>query len=1306
MTQRERRSDLLESVRLDLLGPVEENERLFDFRVRDRYLLGMLATDGTAATDPSRGDDVDGPDVDGKDAGPAAVEAAAVEDRSSAQPMLFPSSMGLSFAVKPEVAELSVEVTWGEYARADNPVPFGDRPEWQQRPGSSDKFNRCWERTPRRETRSVTLQQGPVSGTPLHGPHGTVAVEGTASRSKAGFWLVTLFVHNRQSTPQSNEDEAWLFQPVLTVSAPDGAAVFAGRAEAIGVQKPDPTIDGDADERARLDMQFRRRVEFARGHAVSAHTEAVEGDPNRTDRVSTTFLPTYEVARTAAAAADTTPELDGLVTDMTRLATLDAEALRGALLPLADGYASWLEAQAAAVPSNPTLAEHTQAAEDALYDAELVADAIREGIGLLSDGSDALAAFRFANLAMAEQRLRSDAVAARRKDGADSKDSDLEAVLDKMRADASAAGGENRHTRWRPFQLAFVLLNLAALADPTHKSRSDEMAPVDLLFFPTGGGKTEAYLGLVAITLATRRLSADLGGLDGSDGVAVLMRYTLRLLTAQQFERAAVLMCAAEALRRDDPAIWGTTPFRLGMWVGGSLTPNRTGSGYGKSAGDRSRTRTGAADAVNRLRDGKTVYGGSPHQLFACPWCGTDIDPTAEAVHVFAADDEGTLAADLNPQQRTVTYCPDDDCIFGSLDDDAKGEGIPVVTVDDEVYRLLPAFVIGTIDKFAQMTWNPNVRMLFGRVHDRCPTHGWRGTDISYRPRECNADVRPHGQPVVPAAQACHGELGRLRPPDLIIQDEFHLITGPLGTMAGLYETAVDELCSWDLGECRIRPKVVASTATIRRAADQTRAVFARTTRVFPPQVLDTADTFFARDVPVGGDDGESSGRLYVGVCASGRRMKEAEARLFRTAMAAAQHVWDEAEPHVMPGKRNPADPWMTTVGYFSSIRELAGMYRIATDELPKRLQKVESDRTGFLGRRTLKQFTAPDGQELWKSWDLNVVELTSRVGAADLRGVLDRLFDTHDYRLVEFDRAKSGWALRTRGIDLVLATNMISVGVDVSRLGMMVVVGQPKTTAEYIQASSRVGRDYDDAPGVVFNLASWSRPRDLSHWEQFEHYHATFYRNVEAQSVTPFAPRALDRAATGVFVSLLRGLRDDVAPDGGVTAIAPGDKTVDHIVELFASRAAFATGGNATHEVAAREAAKDRGGKLAAKMTDRTVEYRWRKYRVSADAKGPKARDVTEVMHSAEDVNGVQPWVAPNSLRNTEPGINLEIDRDRITAGQVQRDPQWRFPTWDDDGTAPVRAGADAADDVDADAEADQVDALVGADDEVPSDD
>ncbi|MEO2104474.1 MAG: DISARM system helicase DrmA [Actinomycetota bacterium] len=1177
------RSGLSESVVRDLLGPGDGvDEIVYDNRVRDRYMVGMLAPEGTVALDPDRDDD-ENPDGD-----LGAAEADESDDPGTGKVSLFPSSFGLSFAVQPDTSEIMVTARWGQYDRVANPTPEDERPEWQQ------GIKLVWQRTHREEPLTVQLpaDDGPLPVQTLQpsisAVSGVAEVSGRCETGPKGHRLVTLFLRNRLNAPEQNPDRAWLFQPELTVRLTDGSAGFCGRAEAMGrVER----AGDDKREQARLDLQYRHQVEFARGHAVSVHAEVPdrESAPGRATELRTTFLPTHEVPNTKATTAKDTPDMAGLVVDMGKLAdeSVAVEVLQDWLSPLADGYRLWLERQRQHVSTDPALVEHAEAAADALDDAEDVADAIRAGIDLLADDQDTLTAFRFANATMRDQRLRTEAVRIQR-------DGDSRTVEDIASA---LAGDPDRYTSWRPFQLAFVLLNLPSLARPEHPDRAHGMAVVDLLFFPTGGGKTEAYLGLVAATFALRRLKPDLGGLDGSEGVAVLMRYTLRLLTAQQFERAAALVAATELVRRSAPDRFGEVPFRLGLYVGGSLTPNRTDD---------------ARKIIVDMRGGKTVAGASPVQLSACPWCGTAIDPsgrsTASIFHVKTHEENVDT-------ERTVTYCPDDDCPFS--EDEAPGEGIPVVTVDDEVYRTLPTFVIGTIDKFAQLPWNPNARMLFGHVSERCERHGWRSNDPTARhPAVCVASTGHQADPHHPTAKITQvADDYRLRPPDLIIQDEFHLITGPLGTIAGLYETAVDRLSAWTVGDTTVHPKVVASTATIRRANDQVRQVFARGTRIFPPQVTDVRDTFFARQVPTD----ESPGRLYVGICAQGRRLKEAESRLFRTVMAAAQKEWDD--------HGQAADPWMTTVGYFSSIRELAGMRRIADDELPVRLNRIERERRDFLATRFLKE--DPSGGA--KFWNMNLVELTSRVGSADLRDALDELGRAH----------KPDENGNPVGTDIVLATNMISVGVDVPRLGLMIVVGQPKTTAEYIQASSRVGRSAE-GPGLVFTLHNWARPRDLSHWETFEHYHATFYRHVEAQSVTPFADRALDRVLTAVLVSLLRGEVDEWTPDRAVNRLDVHDARADEVAEAIVARAREVDG---TNDVVDRvkQLVQDRFDDLKLRQGG-TAAIAWR-----AIGEGSQKENLVPLLEVAESGGTWAMWTMPMSMRNTEPGINVLLRRPKV---------------------------------------------------------
>jgi hypothetical protein len=617
--------------------------------------------------------------------------------------------------------------------------------------------------------------------------------------------------------------------------------------------------------------------------------------------------------------------------------------------------------------------------------------------------------------------------------------------------------------------MAFILLNLPGLTDPLYDERSHPtQAITDVLWYPTGGGKTEAYLGLTAYTLAMRRLQGKMGDYEGSAGVAVLMRYTLRLLTLQQFQRAAALMCSCESIRREDIIKWGDEPFRIGLWVGQRSTPNWNSE---------------SAEIVKEYRKTgyfrSTITGGygSPHQLTNCPWCGTPINPGSDIL----------VETYKNGQCRTIVYCPSDSCLFNQKN--ARREGLPILVVDEEVYRRLPSLLIATVDKFAQMPWKGEAQMLFGRINGYCSRHGYRSPEVE--DQNSHPALKSYGYPVAHTEPMCP-----LRPPDLIIQDELHLINGPLGTLVGLYETAVDNLCSWTLDGKTIRPKVIASSATIRKAPAQVNSLYLRQTNIFPPNGLLVQDNFFSRQMT---PDEVNPGRLYLGVCASGKRMKSAIIRVYVAILSAAQYLYEKYGASV--------DPYMTLVGYFNALRELGGLRRVLDDAIRTRLRQME--RRG-LANRQLGTYS--------------ISELTSRIGATDIPEILDRLGATFDPDRDEDrkKRYKSGKKVNPSSypIDVLLATNMISVGVDVPRLGLMVVEGQPKYTSEYIQATSRIGRRF---PGLVLTVYNWARPRDLSHYERFEHYHATLYQQVEALSVTPFSPRAIDRGLTALLVSLLR---------------------------------------------------------------------------------------------------------------------------------------------------------------------------------------
>jgi hypothetical protein len=391
--------------------------------------------------------------------------------------------------------------------------------------------------------------------------------------------------------------------------------------------------------------------------------------------------------------------------------------------------------------------------------------------------------------------------------------------------------------------------------------------------------------------------------------------------------------------------------------------------------------------------------------------------------------------------------------------------------------------------------------------------------------------------------------------------------------MVGRYETAINELCSWELEGRTVQPKIVASTATVRKAADQINNVFMRRVAVFPPHGLDVSDNFFSIQRPIA----LTPGRRYLGICSPGSSRPAMLIRVYTACLTASQALFDRFG--------QAADPYQTTVGYFNSLRELGGMRRLAEDDVQTRSYRVEMslvDRPG-LAQRSVS----------------NIRELTSRVSSRDIPKYLDQLeikfkaefSDSLGRFVTKWDEGEA------RAIDVVLATNILSVGVDVNRSGLMVVNGQPKGTAEYIQATSRVGRFF---PGLVCTVLTWARPRDLSHYETFEHYHATFYKHVEAQSVTPFSPRAMDRGLTGTFLSLIRLENPLFNPNPGAGALDKPDlKEAVEARDLLVGRA-----WEISHEAALRDLASS---ELKERLDEWAKEANKGGRSLAYEKKGPK---------------------------------------------------------------------------------------------------
>jgi hypothetical protein len=1002
VTSLEVRERLVEALRLDLVGPGAghslSGERLpGSIRPSTWYLTGFLIP---SATPPEKSGDADEDDDFELVSESAGLAEESNEERKAAKKGYFPSSMGLSFLVPKETDHLAVTVRWGDYA----PVEIA---------GGDGKTLTVWQRTAREETVALKLTgaRDPVSrdvpnsrGLQLNVVERTVAADDLAAPIPAGTRSVSMFLVNYRAPSRTDPDTAYAFQAEMEVHS---TQPFVPRPDLRGGQ-----AEGWDEQVA--DLHYAATPEYATGHGVSADWEMASGECRV---LRTTWIPSAEVEKTK------TVDVERVELSMEALGALaDGAAAAAALAPLVAAYRAWIQARPAGMASLAGVRRET--AEELLRLAGVAAARIERGIATLFTDPDALDAFRVANRAVA--------AALRKRLGI-------------------------RAPKWRAFQLAFLLLNLPGLADPRDANRDT----VDLLFFPTGGGKTEAYLGLAAFAMVLRRLRHPGDkGLAGA-GVSVIMRYTLRLLTLDQLSRAAGLVCALELERERDRARYGTWPFEIGLWVGKAATPNILGRrGDGRSESARAKVRQFKADPQGKP---------SPIPLENCPWCGAR----------FAAASFVLLPNDDEPRELRIV-CANFECDF------TRDRALPIVAVDEPLYRRLPAFLIATVDKFASLPWVGQAGVLLGGA-DRSDAAGFYG-----------------------AAEPGRGTglAAALPPPDLVIQDELHLISGPLGTMAGLYEASIEALCVREIDGRAVKPKIVASTATVRRAQDQIQALFAHgITQIFPPPGPDRRDSFFARTVPAA----EIPARLYLGIAAQGRNPKVVMRRAWLALMGAAERAYRE-----LGGNRNeanPADPYMTVLGYFNALRELGGARRILEEEVQNTLKgygarkRIGEEPGLFQDRKTFSE----------------VLELTSRVSTD---------------RVAEARRRLEAPFYKNERVDCAIATNMISVGLDIQRLGLMVVLGQPKTHAEYIQATSRVGRD-DRRPGLVVTLFNIHKPRDRSHYERFRHYHETFYRSVEVGSVTPFSARALDRGFAGALVGLARHARPELTPPQGVERIA-----------------------------------------------------------------------------------------------------------------------------------------------------------------------
>ena len=1063
---KEHRRRLLDWMRRQLIGPAypEHGERLRGSPL-ERYPTGVLypATPGLSGIDPvGDDDDIEDLPVGGDDQIPDKIGKPVPRRR-----YVPPSSVGFSFFVLGSGdVRLGITASGVTYEVGDKRDEQGrfTKQEYERRPF---KEGVEWSGKDAGESRRYPLQTNGILidvRTRLHG----------AGR------IISVVLANRREPPDigNRRDEHCLFEARLECE------IRNGRLERY--PRVDPSLL--TLEEQEIELRYRHKPIYAIGHGAAVDWSV---EPDRPPRIRSEFMPAVDVPRVTA----TPSGMDATVFGIEYLAAPGPESWPEALDRLTsfvDVYEQWVMGQRRDTGEMNDDQEHETAVRICKR-MDVAIRRMRNGIEFLRDDAVAAEAFRIANRAMLDQM--------------------------QPREPRSAATEPTRKPTWRPFQLAFLLAAIESTVRETDEFRD----LVDLIWFPTGGGKTEAYLGLIAFLIAWRRLRHP--GTGG--GTTTIMRYTLRLLTRQQFQRAARMICALELLRRRSPEQLGDEPITVGMWVGSAASPNRF------------------SDAKACVQEVISGDGNAAHKLVlrACPWCDEELDAP-----------DGYRATD----DEFHYLCRNAACDFGP--DGASGEHAPLPcnVIDEALYEQPPTLLIATIDKFARLAWEERASVFFGGTADR----------------------------------------GSRRPPELIIQDELHLVAGPLGSVAGLYEAALETVLTLR----GVRPKYIASTATTRMAAEQVRGLYGRDVAVFPPSGLCADDSWFARSDP------SQPGRLYVGYLAADLDQQHCLAPLAAALLAAPFAVAADQQD-----RDDLLDAWWTTVVYHGSLRGVGNSHNAYSNEVRVFAARLDSERREAASESNAPTTSGPAERRQ------SVAQVTSRATAQENAGTFDRLTHGRD---------------QPDCLDAVLATNMISVGIDVDRLASMIINGQPFTTAEYIQASSRIGRA--DVPGLVFANYYRHQARSLSHYENFRPYHETFYRFVEPTSVTPFTYQVRTRALHAALVTLLRHGSGTLCTNTSAGAFDRDSDEVRTAVDLLTQRCRRAI----EDEDAAAATAKHMD-RLVAKWHDAAERSRCRKRRLCYEA--PDGAADSLLCHFDEPDSGL--WRTLSSMRNVEETALLQTN-------------------------------------------------------------
>lgn len=1051
------------------MGPGFQENILAGIQPADRYHVGVLfpIIKGEEGIDPASEypDECDGTVSLGDDK----KNGDGVNPTQKKRRYIPPSSVGFSFFIQGDRIELQVQSSAVRYARTGERDHRGRfiRQEWQGEKIAS----------PAGETINLRAPQIRKTCSERFKVFAEKAEIFSLWRPYATGWITTISLCNTAEavcdTPRqwkSARNEKSLFEARL------GCTVDTGE---VGNY---PRVDRAllTEEEQELELQYKDRHIYAVGHGAAADWKR---DSNgRVTEIFTDFLPTVEVPQVTA-------DVAGADDDVLKIEYLSGcHGRAGKIIEdldhFATTYETWVAGQQSRANEIAEDDDERAAAARIVRRMQRMVSRMRHGASVLRKTPLAARAFGIANRAMLNQM----------------------AQYDLSRGHGKSPG----HYHWRPFQLAFLLMVIESVINEDSEFRDT----VDLIWFPTGGGKTEAYLGLIAFQIVWRRLTNPASG----GGTTVLMRYTLRLLTAQQYVRAARLICALELIRRQASDL-GTDPITVGMWVGDAASPNTVDS------------------ARKIVRQALQATGAPPLKLVidCCPWC---LAPFNAPLNYDAT------------ASRFNFRCVDPACEFAQT-----GTGIlPCNVVDEALYNSPPTLLIATVDKFARLAWDNRAAAFFGKNGNR--------------------------------------------PPELIIQDELHLIAGALGSVAGLYEAALDTVIT----RRGVHPKYVASTATIRMAKQQVRRLYGREVSVFPPPGLSCDDSFFAHTVPIH----VRPGRLYVGYLAPMLGRQHCMAPLTAALLAAPEIVFgvDQVDRDAW------LEAWWTQVIYHGSLKGVGNSHNAFSINVREHFDRYLNEAKSVINKNSINGQDS-DGAPIVTRTHARIAQLTGLSTAEE-----------NARTFASLERAKG----ETGCLDAVLATNMISVGLDVARLALMVINGQPLTTAEYIQASSRVGRS--DVPGVIFANYYRDQARSLSHYENFRPYHESFYRFVEPTSITPYTYQARLRALHAALVISIRHACPSLLANKTAGEFDPMDDCVRTVVDTLKRRC--------------ENADQERGHETTAHIDRLIGEWhseirRCRESGIQLDYQAPDRDRATDrlLYHHDDKIKGL--WPTLQSMRNVE---------------------------------------------------------------------